>query len=88
MDHKRMPEHKRGHLQMLYVSVFNETLNPKWSSCEQSSGKIVRQAVAKNELTAGEDFFNTDELCKLKRATTEGKMQAFYWYFGTFLKCV
>jgi hypothetical protein len=72
---------------MLYESVFNEALNTKRSSCEKLSGKIVQSTIAKFELT-GEDFFTMDELIKLRRATRERNLQAFYWFFGTFLECV
>jgi hypothetical protein len=72
---------------MLYESVFNEALDTKRSSCEQSGGKIVRSTIAKFEL-AKEDVFTMDELIKLRRAKTERELQAFYWFFGTFLECV
>ena len=87
MDHENVPEQQRGHFQMLYESVFNEALNTKRSSCEQSGGKIVRETIAKFKLT-GEELFTMDELCKLRRATTERELQAFYWFFGTYLECV
>ncbi|KAI2493383.1 hypothetical protein MHU86_21165 [Fragilaria crotonensis] len=81
MDHENVPEQQRGHFQMLYESVFNEALNTKQSSCEQSGGKIVRDTIAKFKLT-GEELFTMDELCKLRRATTERELQAFYWFWN------
>ncbi len=87
MDHENVPEEQRGRFQMLYESVFNEALNTKRSSCEQLGGKIVQSIIAKFEL-AKEDFFTMDELIKLRRAKAERELQAFYWFFGTFLDCV
>ena len=72
MDHENVPEQQRGRFQMLYESVFNEALNTKRSSCEQSGGKIVRNTIDEFELT-GEDFFTMNEISKLRRATTERK---------------
>ena len=80
MDHENVPEEQRGRFQMLYESVFNEALNTKRSSCEQSGGKIVRSTIAKLELP-GEAVFTMNELTKLRRATTERELQAFYWFF-------
>ncbi len=80
MDHKNVPEEQRGRFQMLYESVFNEALNTKRSSCEQSGGKIVQSTIAKLELP-GEAVFTMNELTKLRRATTERELQAFYWFF-------
>ena len=45
MDHEAVPHHLRGKFQMLYESVFNESLNTKRSSCEQTGGKIVRDRI-------------------------------------------
>jgi hypothetical protein len=87
MDHEDVPERQRVRFQMLYDSVFNEALNTKRSSCEQSGGKIFRESMKKFE-ESGEDFFTIEELTKLRRATTDRERRAFFWFFGTFLECV
>ena len=87
MDHEDVPEHQRVRFQMLYDSVFNEALNTKRSSCEQSGGKIFRETMKTFE-ESGEEFFTIEELTKLRRATTDRERRAFFWFFGTFLECV
>jgi hypothetical protein len=87
MDHENIPEQQRDQFQMLYESVFNEALNTKRSSCEQSGGKIVKESIAKFA-ESGEDFFTVDELSTLRRAKTDRERKAFFWFFGTFLECV
>ncbi|MGL6009651.1 MAG: hypothetical protein ACRC1D_09370 [Culicoidibacterales bacterium] len=87
MDHEDVPNHQRMRFRMLYESVFNEALNTKRSSCEQSGGKIVREALSKFE-ESGEDFFSIEELTKLRRASTDRERNAFFWFYGTFLESV
>jgi hypothetical protein len=87
MDHERVGDQQRGQFQMLYESVFNEALNTKRSSCEQSGGKIVRESIAKFAKLE-EEFFTMDELATLRRAKTDRERKAFFWFFGTFLECV
>ena len=88
IDQEAVPPHQRGQFQMLYESVFNESLNTKRSSCEQAGGKIVRESIAIFKDQGEEEFFTIDELCKLRRATTERERKAFFWFFGTYLECV
>ena len=57
----------------------------KRSACEQSGGKIVKDMLTTME---PDELFTVDELCKLRRATTEREKQAFYWFFSSFLDCV
>jgi hypothetical protein len=71
---------------MLYESVFNEALNTKRSSCEQAAGKIVRETIAQMENP--NEFYTMNEICKLRRATTERERNAFFWFFGTFMDSV
>jgi hypothetical protein len=77
MDRENVPDQQRGQFQMLYESVFNEALNTKRSSCEQSGGKIVRQSIAEFA-ESGEDFFTVDELSTLRRAKTDREQKAFF----------
>jgi hypothetical protein len=70
---------------MLYKSVFNKALNSKRSSCKQAARKIVLPALMTMET---DEFFRIEELCKLRRSTTEREMDAFYWFFGLYLECV
>jgi hypothetical protein len=65
MDHEDVPERQRVRFQMLYDSVFNEALNTKRSSCEQSGGKIFRESMKKFE-ESGEEIFTIKELTKLR----------------------
>jgi hypothetical protein len=87
MDHEDVSPRHHVNLQMTYKTVFNEALNSKRSSCEQAGGMIVRKTIAKFE-ESGEDFFTVDELTKLRRANTDRKGKAFFWFFGTLLECV
>ena len=87
MDRENVPDQQQGQFQMQYESVFNEALNTKRSSCEQSGGKIVRQSIAEFA-ESGEDFFTVDEFSTLRRAKTDRERKAFFWFFGTFLECV
>lgn len=86
MDHENVPTRNREKFYMLYDSVFNEALNTKRSSCEQAAGKIVKESIAK--LENPDDFFTMEELCKLRRATTERERAAFFWFFGSFMDSV
>jgi hypothetical protein len=87
MDHEDVAEDKQMIFHMLHESAFNEPLNTKRSACEQAGGKIVREAMAK--MNPDEEFFTIEELCKLRRSTTEREMKAFYWwFFGSFLECI
>lgn len=86
MDHEGVAESKRVNFHMLYESVFNEALNTKRSACEQAGGKIVIETMAM--MNPDEEFFTIEELCKLRRSTTEREKKAFYWFFGSFLDCV
>ena len=86
MDHENVPARNREKFYMLYDSVFNEALNTKRSSCEQAAGRIVRESIA--QLENPDDFFTIEELCKLRRATTERERNAFFWFFGTFMDSV
>ena len=86
MDHENVPAEKRAKFQMLYESVFNEALNTKRSSCEQSGAKFVEEQVRK--MGGAENFYTIEELSKLRRATTEREREATFWFFGTFLQCV
>jgi hypothetical protein len=88
IEQEAVPHHQRGQFQMLYESVFNEALNTKRSFCEQAGGKIVRESIAIFKDQGEEEFFTIDELCKLRRATTERERKALFWFFGTYLECV
>ena len=46
MDHENVPQNRRGQYQSIYESTFNDALNTKRSSCEQSGGRIVRESLA------------------------------------------
>jgi len=88
MDNEAVPSQMRGKFQMLYESVFNESLNTKRSSCEQTGGKIVREAIARFKEKGESDFFTIEELCTLRQATTDRERSAFFWFFGSFIECV
>ncbi len=87
MDHENVPQNRRGQYQSIYESTFNDALNTKRSSCEQSGGRIVRESLTAFK-ESGKDFFTIDELCKLRRSETEREKEAFLWFYGTFLECV
>jgi hypothetical protein len=63
-------------------------MNTKKSSCEQAGGKIVRESIAIFKDQGEEEFFTINQLCKLRRATTERERKAFFWFFATYLECV
>ena len=73
--------------QMTYEKTFNLALNQKRSSCEQAGLKITRKTIADFK-KRGEDFFTMEELCKLRRATTDRERKAFFWFYDSFLECV
>jgi hypothetical protein len=73
--------------QMTYEKTFNLALNQKRSSCEQSGLKITRKTITDFK-KSGEDFFTMEELCKLRRATTDRERKAFFWFYDSFLECV
>jgi hypothetical protein len=87
MDHENVPQNRRGQYQSIYESTFNDALNTKRSSCEQSGGRIVRESLTAFK-ESGKDFFTIDELCKLRRSEMEREKEAFFWFYGTFLECV
>ena len=87
MDHENVPHNRRGQYQSIYESTFNDALNTKRSSCEQSGGRIVRDSLAIFR-ESGQALFTIDELCKLRRSETEREMEAFHWFYGTYLECV
>ena len=82
---ENVKEHKKLEFHRLYESVFDDASNTKRSACEQSGGKIVKDMLTMME---PDKLFTVDELCKLRRATTEWEKQAFYWFFSSFLECV
>ena len=85
MDFENVPRGHRLNFYMLYKSVFNKALNSKRSSCKQAARKIVLPALMTMET---DEFFRIEELCKLRRSTTEREMDAFYWFFGLYLECL
>jgi hypothetical protein len=87
MDHENVPHNRRGQYQSIYESSLNDALNTKRSSCKQSGGRIVRDSLAIFR-DSGQALFTIDELCKLRRSETERKMEAFHWFYGTYLECV
>jgi hypothetical protein len=87
LQFERVPPNNRVLFQLTYESCFNKALNTKRSSCEQSGAKIAWKALADFK-KRGEDFFTIEELCKLRRATTEREKRAFFWFFDSFLECV
>jgi hypothetical protein len=82
---ENVKEHKKLEFHRLYESVFNDALNTKRSACEQAGGKIVKELLKTMD---PDELFTVEELCKLRRSTTEREKQAFYWFFSTFLECV
>ena len=82
---ENVKEHKKVEFHMLYECVFNDALNTKRSACEQNGGTIVKKML---ETMDPDELFTVEELCKLRRATTEREKQAFLWFFGTFLQSV
>ena len=42
----------------------------------------------KMEKDRAEEFYTIDELCKLRRATTNREIQAFFWFMGEFMECI
>ena len=87
MNHENVPQNRRGQYQSIYESTFNDALNTKRSSCEQSGGRIVKESLAIFK-ESGMEFFTIDELCKLRRSETEREKEAFFWFYGTYLECV
>ena len=75
--------------QLTYQNVFKTALNQKRSTCELAGSKIViRRAINTIFKDSGEQFFTFDELCKLRRATTDREKKACIWFFDSFLECV
>lgn len=83
---ENVKEHKKLHFHRVYETVFNDALNTKRSACEQAGGKIVKEAL--QSMGPDRSLFTVEELCKLRRSTTEREIHAFYWFFSTFLECV
>lgn len=73
---------------MMYQDCFKKALNQKRSTCEQAGKLIVVRAINQVFKNRGEDFFTFEELCKLRRATTEREKKAFFWFFDNFIDCV
>jgi hypothetical protein len=87
MDRENVAHHQRGRFQMIYESTFNDALNQKRSSCEQSAGDIVRESIVLLR-ESGSEMFTMEELCKLRRSQTEREQEAFLWFFGAYLESV
>lgn len=83
---ENVKEHKKLNFHRIYESVFNDALNTKRSACEQAGGKIVKAFL--KTMADDEYWYTIEELCKLRRSTTEREVQAFYWFFSQFLECV
>ena len=83
---ENVKEHKKLHFHRVYETVFNDALNTKRSACKQAGGKIVKAAL--RSMGPDRSLFTVEELCKLRRSTTEREIHAFYWFFSTFLECV
>jgi hypothetical protein len=90
MDHKSVHQDVRCKFQMLYDSTFNGALNQKRSNCEQAGGNLVRKKMEEMK-KKGEEFYTTEELCKLRRYGNEWEQMVLgvlYWFFSFFLECV
>jgi len=74
--------------QLTYQNYFKTALNQKRSTCEMSGKKIVIRAINTVFKNGEDEFFTFDELCKLRRATTDRERKAFFWFFDSFLECV
>jgi hypothetical protein len=74
--------------QLTYQDTFKMALNAKRSTCELSGKKIVIRAINTVFKKRGEEFFTFEEICKLRRATTDREREAFFWFFDSFLVCV
>ncbi len=75
IDHEDVANAKCVNFHMLYESAFNKVLNTKRSACEQAGGKIEIEAMAM--MNPDEEFFTIEELCKMRRSTTEREMKVF-----------
>lgn len=87
MDRENVANHQRGRFQMIYESTFNDALNQKRSSCEQSAGDVVREFIVRFR-EVGREMFTMEELCTLRRSETEREKEAFLWFFGAYLESV
>ena len=74
--------------QLTYQNSFKTALNQKRSTCEMSGKKIVIRTINTVFKNHDEGFFTFDELCKLRRATSDRERKAFFWFFDSFLECV
>jgi hypothetical protein len=43
---------------------------------------------SKDFKNCGEEFFTLEDVCKLRRATSDGEKRVFFWFFKAFLECV
>ena len=70
---------------MLKSIVFNFALNSKQSTCETAGKKCVVDETLLKFKKEG-TLFTIEELCKLRRAETKRKKEAFFWFLGNFLE--
>lgn len=87
MEHEHVPQDKHAQFQMIYESTFNDALNQKRSSCEQTAGDIVRKSI-RDFGAMDMEFFTMEELCKLRRAENVREMDAFHWFFAVYIESV
>jgi hypothetical protein len=87
MEHEHVPQDKRAQFQMIYESTFNDALNQKRSSCEQTGGDIVRKSI-RDFAAINMEMFTMEELCKLRRAGNDRERDAFHWFFALYLESV
>jgi hypothetical protein len=87
MDHEKVQRHQSClQFQLVYESVFNESLNAKRSStCETAGRKIVVEKTMPLFKKEIKELFTVEDLCKLRRAETEFEKDTSFWFFRTFL---
>ena len=86
LDHEQVPQEQHYAFQTAYTYAFNFALNSKQSTCETACKKYaVDETLPK--FKEGK-LFTIEELCKLRRAETKRKNEAFFWFLGNFLESV
>jgi hypothetical protein len=92
MDALKIQAHERPDFVKLYTTCVTGSINTKRSTCEQAGSKIVRDLLIKkkHKQDDGVPPYRMESLEQLRRSYkgSAEDLEAFLWFFGTFLDCV
>ena len=92
MDALKILPPQRPAFVKMYESCVKGAINTKRSTCEQAGAKIVKELLSRKQHKPDDPKppYDIKSLEKLRRCYkgTEQDLEAYVWFFGTFMECV